>query len=157
MTATICAVTPVAARFRFSDDNPLTLEPYARSRFDDLPGYAQDVVENRLGVKPAAWDALVDQGEAYGTTGYRRAYSITGWLRSTRQHRHGTPPSGVCAECWGTCVELDTDGSLTGTVDQPVVCFCADPRRVVYPVIRERRTPTGPFRDGWPGAPRDCR
>lgn len=148
-------VTPIPTRFRFSDNNPVTGTPYARSRFIDLPGYAQTVIETDLGLTPSAWDNLVDQGEAYTMVGHRRTYSITRWLRTTIQHRkHSTLPGDVCPECWGTCVELDSDGSLTGRAGGPVLCFCAEPR---IPVQRTPRPELQSATVGWPGAPRDYR
>jgi len=119
-------VIRVADRFRFSDNNPLTGKPYARSRFCDLPSYATTLIEHEFGMSAPAWDALVASGEGYDVTGWRRTYSITGWLREQVRSRKGRRAgSRVCPDCFGTTVDFDTDGSVTGTTGTPILCWCA--------------------------------
>lgn len=116
----------VSPALRFSDLNPLTGRPYAASRFRDLPGYAADVVTGVIGLSPREWNALVGLGEGYNATGFRWCYSIGSWLAEEVQRRgRGEPSRGVCEDCWGSCVAFDSDGSLTGALDSPVVCGCA--------------------------------
>ncbi|MEU4174946.1 hypothetical protein [Streptomyces sp. NPDC026589] len=35
------------------------------------------------------------------------------------------PAEDACPDCLGTGVDSDTDGSLTGTVGTPVLCWCS--------------------------------
>lgn len=119
-------VTVIPERFRFSDENPLTLDPYARNKFGDLPTYIEDVITDVVGLTGPEWDALVDAGETYTVVGPFRWYSLAPMLRSlsARQNRKG--PAGVCPDCWGTLAACDTDGSVTGTVGAGFLCFCSE-------------------------------
>jgi hypothetical protein len=116
----------VPERFRFSDENPLTLEPYARNKIGDLPPYIEDVITNVVGLSCAEWDALVDKGDVYEIVGPHRWYSLSVFLRSVRARtgREKTP-KGRCGDCLGTLAQRDTDGSITGRSDGVVVCWCA--------------------------------
>jgi hypothetical protein len=132
MTATVASsraghgTTVIEHRFRFSDTNPVTGDAYSRSRFGDLPLYVTNVIETELGMTPPAWDALVASGEVYAVTGWRRTYSITGWLRRQLEHRRGRRPHfNVCPDCFGSLVDFDADGSVTGRVGTPILCWCA--------------------------------
>lgn len=154
-TMSAAEAVPVADRFRFSDDNPMTLVPYTQSRFGDLPGYVTHVIEHEFGLTACSWDALVATGEASTVVGQWRTYSIAGWLSTQATRRQQRRPGRQgCPDCWDTYVEFDTDGSLTGTIGNAVMCMCAHWSRVLRPA---KRRPTGPLTDGWPGAPRDYR
>ncbi|MEJ2859475.1 MULTISPECIES: hypothetical protein [unclassified Saccharothrix] len=112
-------------RFRFSDTNPITGRAYWWSRFDDLPYCVSLVVEDELGLSEHAWNNLVRQeaAEKFVGTGY---YSLPLTVdRPLRAPRSGDGPAGLCPDCWGTCEQIDTDGSMTGTVGATFVCSCA--------------------------------
>ncbi|MGW5050645.1 hypothetical protein [Actinokineospora sp. NPDC004072] len=112
--------------FRFSDENPVTGLAYARSRFDDLPGYAQRVVESVLDLAAWRWDRLVGEGEAYSVAGVFTWYPITDFLALVAERNDDrTPPSARCHECWDTLVVRDSDGSMTGRVGAGYLCPCA--------------------------------
>ncbi len=119
-------VTMIPARFRFSDENPLTLEPYARNKFGDLPPYVEDVITDVVGLSGAEWDALVDAGDTYTVVGPFRSYSLARFLRSVAQRGDRCAPAGVCPDCWGTLAIRDRDGSLTGHVGGAAICHCAE-------------------------------
>ncbi|SFN96427.1 hypothetical protein [Amycolatopsis rubida] len=117
-------VTVIPDRFRFSDENPLTLDPYARNKFGDLPPYIEDVITDVVGLTQAEWDALVDQGETYSVVGPFQYYSLARFLRSVARRGHRSGPAGVCPDCWGSLAMSDVDGSMTGRVGAAVVCVC---------------------------------
>ncbi len=118
-------VVEVPERFRFSDENPLTLEPYARGRFGDLPPYIEHVITYVLELSAAQWDALVDADEVYSVVGPFQEFSLAGFLRSVRERGDWDGPSHVCGDCWGTLAARDYDGSVTGRIGGVYVCFCA--------------------------------
>ncbi|EID55504.1 hypothetical protein [Saccharomonospora xinjiangensis] len=118
-------VVEVPERFRFSDENPLTLEPYALGRFGDLPPYIEDVIVEQVGLSPTRWNALVASGDVYSVVGADQWFSLAEWLRCEVVRRTtGTCPKDACGNCWGTLLEFD-DGSYTGTVGAAVLCICA--------------------------------
>lgn len=108
--------------FRFADTNPLAGEPYATSFARDLPPWALREVP----VTPEAWDALVLVGATAFVVDPFRAYSLTNLAAAVMLCAKGTPPPGVCPDCWGTVLAVDTDGSMTGRIGAPFVCGCAD-------------------------------
>jgi hypothetical protein len=111
--------------FRFSDENPLTLDPYGECEFDDLPDYAQSVITRELELTPKQWDEHVAQHDTSSVAGHWKLYSIKRWLAAQRRFRsHTEPAQGVCGDCWGTCVQFDDDGSMSGTTGTPVLCLC---------------------------------
>lgn len=118
-------VVEVSERFRFSDENPLTLEPYARGRFGDLPPYIEDVIVEQLGLAPTRWNALVGAGEVYSVVGPFQEFSLAGFLRSVQERDVWDGSEDVCGDCWGTLAAKDYDGSVTGRTDGVYVCFCA--------------------------------
>ncbi|HEV3355150.1 MAG TPA: hypothetical protein VG247_00045 [Pseudonocardiaceae bacterium] len=110
--------------FRFSDENPMTLDPYGECEFGDLPDYAQNVITFDLELTPAEWDAHVAQRDTRSIVGYWRAFSIKRWLAAERRRRpHVEPGPKQCRDCWGTCVMFD-DGSISGTDGAPLLCMC---------------------------------
>lgn len=116
-------VVEVPERFRFSDENPLTLEPYARNKVGDLPPYIEEVITDELGLSRQDWDALVERGETYSVVGPHKEYSLARFVASVRR-RNGreAPNSKVCGDCWGTLAVDDFDGSMTGR--KGAVYFC---------------------------------
>ncbi|WP_137812662.1 hypothetical protein [Gandjariella thermophila] len=92
MTATLSVVI-VPESFRFSEVNPLTGVAYAQSRFRDLPGYAADVVEDRLDLCAGEWDVLVDDGEVYDFVGPDESFTVS---------PHRLPVRKPCQQCSGT-------------------------------------------------------
>lgn len=118
-------VVEVPERFRFSDENPLTLEPYARGRFGDLPPYIEDVIVEQVGLSPTRWNALVGAGEVYSVVGPFQEFSLAGFLRSVRERDVWDGSEDVCGDCWGTLAAKDYDGSVTGRIGGVYVCFCA--------------------------------
>lgn len=118
-------VTQIPERFRFSDENPLTLEPYARNKFGDLPPYVEDVILDEVGLTREEWDALVEKNETYAVVGPNRYYSLSRFLGTVRRRKGRAAPSGrVCGDCWGTLAADDYDGSITGRPGTVFVCFC---------------------------------
>lgn len=117
------AVHVIGDRFRFSDVNPLTGDPYARSRWVDLPDWVQAVVLDEVGPE-GKWNALVDSGEVYGEVGPNQSFSVRGFLASLRKGG-GRGTSGACPDCRGTLAVFDKDGSLTGKSGTAVWCSCA--------------------------------
>lgn len=113
----------VADRFRFSDTNPLTGQSYALSRWDDLPGFVVEVVEE-FGMSPAGWDRMVGAGGVFETFGWRETYPIQRWLNWQRARRDRQADRSTCPDCWGTCVQFDEDGSCTGRRGAPMWCCC---------------------------------
>jgi hypothetical protein len=113
-------------RFRFLDTNPLTGRPYRVSRFDDLPLFIGAVVERLVGLSPREWDALVRKGEVAEHVDCFREHLVP-WTLDVplQQARTGSAPADVCGDCWGSCVDIDTDGSFTGVVGISFVCGCA--------------------------------
>ncbi|WP_026454107.1 hypothetical protein [Saccharomonospora iraqiensis] len=119
-------VVEVPERFRFSDENPLTLGPYARDKFGDLPPYIEDVITDVVGLSWGEWDALVDAGEVYSVVGPFEEFSLAPFLATVRAGRPGLGgPLGPCEDCWGTLALLDVDGSMTGRTTGVVLCFCS--------------------------------
>ncbi|WIY03835.1 hypothetical protein QRX60_08290 [Amycolatopsis mongoliensis] len=118
-------VTVIPERFRFSDENPLTLEPFGRNKFGDLPPYVEDVITDVVGLTEAKWEALVDAGETYTVVGPFQYYSLAPLFRTFPDRVHRAGPAGWCPDCWGTLAACDRDGSVTGTVGTAYVCFCA--------------------------------
>ena len=119
-------VTVIPERFRFSDENPLTLEPYGRNKFGDLPPYIEDVITDVIGLKKAEWDALVDAGETYTVVGPFRYYSLASLFRTFPNRKRRRAPAGMCPDCWGTLAACDTDGSVTGRIGTAFLCICAE-------------------------------
>lgn len=117
-------VVEVPERFRFSDENPLTLEPYARGKFGDLPPYIETVIMDELELSPQEWDDLVEQGEVYSVVGPSQEFSLARFLRVVRKRKGCEGPKGVCGDCWGTMAVDDFDGSMTGRVGGVYVCHC---------------------------------
>lgn len=111
--------------FTFADFNPLTGVPLLVSRYDDLPGLIQIVVDHHLGLSQWQWDKLVRAHQVAEELDCHHQRIIP-WSVAGRApgDRSGTVPTGKCEDCWGTCVEVDYDGSLTGIVGASVVCFC---------------------------------
>ncbi len=118
-------IVEVPERFRFSDENPLTLVPYSKGRFGDLPPYVEDVITDVVGLSGAEWDALVDAGEVYSVVGPHRSYSLSTFLQSVRKRGTRGGPKHLCGDCWGTLAVHDSDGSLTGRVGAVCLCYCA--------------------------------
>lgn len=116
--------TLVPERFTFSDENPVTLEPYAECVIGDLPPWVETVITDVVGLSPAEWDALVEKGETYTAVGPEKEYPLTGFL-ATVAARAGKPaPAGVCPDCWGTWASADPDGAATGQVGRAIFCSC---------------------------------
>ncbi|MEU4743607.1 hypothetical protein AB0G02_24515 [Actinosynnema sp. NPDC023658] len=110
--------------FHFWDVNPLTGVALCASRFDDLPEFIALVV-GQMGFSAAQWDRLVRAGGVVEEVDCHRARVIPWTLnRPLSSPPVGKAPEGTCVECWGTCVEIDTDGSLTGVVGASLVCIC---------------------------------
>ncbi|MEU4739078.1 hypothetical protein AB0G02_01260 [Actinosynnema sp. NPDC023658] len=104
--------------------NPLTGVALCASRFDDLPEFIALVVEH-MGFTASQWDRLVRAGEVVEEVDCHRARVIPWTLnRPLSRPPAGKAPEGTCPDCWGTCVEIDTDGSLTGVVGASLVCLC---------------------------------
>ncbi|MFB9906811.1 hypothetical protein [Allokutzneria oryzae] len=113
--------------FRFADDNPCTGLAYWASRFDDLPYAVSLVVERQLGLSPREWDDLVAEREVAERVDCHGLFRLPLVLdRPLGSARTGVAGVGVCPDCWGTCEQIDTDGSLTGTVGAALVCSCSD-------------------------------
>lgn len=117
-------VTVIPDRFRFSDENPMTLDPYSRNKFGDLPPFIEDVITDVVGLSQREWDALVDRGEVYSVVGPFQYYSLARFLRKVASRGSRTGPAGVCPDCWGTWAMSDLDGSMTGRVGAAVMCVC---------------------------------
>ncbi|MBE1499039.1 hypothetical protein H4696_006139 [Amycolatopsis lexingtonensis] len=117
-------VTVIPERFRFSDENPLTLEPFGRNKFGDLPPYIEDVITDVIGLTEAKWEALVDAGETYTVVGPFQYYTLAPFLRAVANRVGRQAPAGVCPDCWGTGAMCDEDGSMTGRVGGAVLCGC---------------------------------
>lgn len=129
-------VTVIGESLRFGDRNPFTGESYAQSWFADLPGYAAHVVTTVLDITPGCWDGLVQRGrvvEAIG--GLDVSYPVTEWLVWAARRWERPARSWECAECRGTCVEPDPDGSLTGWLGTPVQCWCVQGSIEVAPTL----------------------
>jgi len=110
--------------FRFTDVNPVSGRWFSRSRFRDLPEFVQDIVEDVIDLCAGEWDELVKTGEVLEFTG-AGSYKIPAKIASVqRQIRRGGSRRNVCEDCDGTCVELDFDGSITGSVNTPMLCTC---------------------------------
>ncbi|HEX3782925.1 MAG TPA: hypothetical protein VHX38_24935 [Pseudonocardiaceae bacterium] len=110
----------------------MTGKPYTESRWCDLPEYAAAVVEQRLNFCGGEWDVLVEDREVPEFIDPDKVHSIKDWAsEAARKQRAGKPRRGVCEDCQGTSVMFDSDGSMTGVIDTPMVCFCsAPPKRV---------------------------
>jgi len=120
-------VTVIGESLCFGDRNPFTGASYAQSFFADLPGYAAHVVSAVLDINAGCWDGLVQSGrviEVIGGLDVR--YPVTEWLVWAARRWERPARSWECAECRGTCVEPDPDGSLTGWLGTPVLCWCAE-------------------------------
>ena len=129
-------VTVIGESLRFGDRNPFTGESYAQSWFADLPGYAAHVVTTVLDITPGCWDGLVQRGrvvEAIG--GLDVCYPVNEWLVWAARRWERPARSWECAECRGTCVEPDPDGSLTGWLGTPVQCWCVQGSIEVAPTL----------------------
>jgi len=118
--------------FTFSDENPLTGEPFARSVFEDLPPWVQSVVEDVVRVSPSRWDDLAYDGEVFTVVGPFRVFDLRRFLAGARA-RGGAGSSRWCPDCRGSLAQVDPDGSLTGMVGAVCLCHCASPspRRLV--------------------------
>lgn len=110
--------------FRFTDRNPFSGEAYLASRWDDLP-YAVAVLVNQLwGLRSREWEHLVSSGEIVNVVGMRE-YPLPFTLDlPVPERRNGRAPVDACPNCWGTGVDSDSDGSISGTVDASVMCTC---------------------------------
>ncbi|GAB3480073.1 hypothetical protein FB471_3234 [Amycolatopsis cihanbeyliensis] len=111
--------------FRFSDENPLTLEPYAECGFGDLPPYIEDVIVDELGLKPTEWNALVDERAVYELVDPDRWFSLERFCGQVAARGRRSGPPAACPDCWGTLAACDADGSITGRVGTPHLCLCA--------------------------------
>lgn len=117
--------------FRFTDANPQMNRRMSQSWFRELPEFVQDIVIEVLGLGAGEWDELVEAGAALDATGIGR-YSIPTTIASVRRQlgaKWGRPRRNACGDCDGTLVAIDIDGSVTGTLDAPFWCFCADGAR----------------------------
>lgn len=115
--------SPGAASFRFTDLNAITGRSYSASLFRDLPVFVAEIVEDS-GIRSSDWDRLVESGEALAAVGPYRSYSLSHWGRRIYRRQGLVPRSDVCRDCYDTGVTDDCDGSMTGTVGTPIVCFC---------------------------------
>ncbi|MFB9906812.1 hypothetical protein [Allokutzneria oryzae] len=68
---------PVPVTFTFADRNPITGEPYERSRFRDLPGFVAAVVTDYLDMPSAEWNLLVEYGEVAEFVDPHRVFTTT--------------------------------------------------------------------------------
>ncbi|WP_225978108.1 HAD family acid phosphatase [Gandjariella thermophila] len=102
----------------------MTGAPYVASRFAELPAYAANVVRGTR-LSPEQWDALVAAGGASAVPGIGGWHALAGWRAEVNSRDYDNPPADVCGDCFGTCVTADIDGSITGTVGEPFLCFCA--------------------------------
>jgi hypothetical protein len=110
--------------FRFTDTNLLSGKAYLASRWDDLPYSVAVAVERLWGLRPHEWAELVLSGEITDVVGgreYPLPYTLDLPVRAPRK---GRAPAGSCPDCWGTGVDIDSDGSISGTVGSSVVCTC---------------------------------
>jgi hypothetical protein len=113
--------------FRFRGINPLTMTPYERSVFGELPSWARDVVRG-AGYSPERWDGLVESGSVMSHPvfgGEHRLVDPQSWvLEVALREREGSAPDGRCQDCWGSALAHDYDGSITGTLDAAFICCC---------------------------------
>lgn len=132
-------VTEIPPDFRFSDTNPITGRPYSHSRWRDLPEYAADMIERTTSLCGGEWDVLVEDGEVSEFIDVDRRHPLKGWVsRLAGRQKTGRASKGMCPDCLGTSVMLDTDGSMTGRIGTPILCYCSEP-------VPERRS-SNPFR-----------
>ncbi|MFF3324457.1 hypothetical protein [Streptomyces sp. NPDC002889] len=82
---------------------------------------------------PEVWAAHYDRFDNYRII----HCSLTGrQLATVRRHliamatadRPGSAEGNVCGDCDGTGTDIDTDGTLTGTVGTPLLCACTGAR-----------------------------
>lgn len=109
---------------RFVEVNPFTGTTYTRSLFGDLPGYAAHVVTEVLDLTPWVWDALIRSGEVHEVVADYVRYPVADWLAWVARRQTRPAQDWECDQCWGTCVTFDGDGSFTGTIGTPVLCWC---------------------------------
>ncbi len=116
-------------RFRFNQPNPVAAgRTYAQSLYAELPYLVGVLVRGDLRLSETEWDCLVVTGAALDVTGsgeYRVPFAFD--LTASVLERPGRAPDGVCPDCWGTGMEIDSDGTITGVLGQLFVCFCARP------------------------------
>ncbi len=116
-------------RFRFDQPNPVAARrTYAQSLYAELPYLVGVLVRGDLRLSETEWDCLVVTGAALDVTGageYRIPFTFD--LTASVLERPGRAPEGVCPDCWGTGMEIDSDGTITGVLGQLFVCFCARP------------------------------
>ncbi len=127
--ATEQAIQAAGPRFRFDEPNPTVAgRTYAQSLYAELPYMVSVLVRTELQLTEAVWDCLVTAGVSLHVTGsgeYRIPFTFD--LIAPVLERPGQPPEGVCPDCWGTGMEIDSDGTITGVLGQLFVCFCARP------------------------------
>jgi hypothetical protein len=115
-------------RFRFAQPNPAGVagRTYAQSLFVELPYLVGVLVRRDLRLTEAEWDGLVCAGVALDVTGpeeYRVPFTLD--VIASPPDRAGQPPDDVCADCWGTGYEIDSDATMTGVLGGLFRCFCA--------------------------------
>lgn len=127
-------VTVIAESLCFGDRNPFTGNSFAQSFFADLPGYVAHVVTTVLDITPRCWDGLVrDDQVIEAVGGLDVCYSVIEWLAWAARRWERPARAWECPECRGACVEPDPDGSLTGWLGTPVLCWCVGGRVEVAP------------------------
>jgi hypothetical protein len=113
-------------RFRFADANPTEAgRSYAQSLFAELPYMVGVLVRWELHLTEVEWDRLVTTGAALDVTGpgeFRVPFTLD--VVASPPDRAGRAPDGVCADCWGTGYEIDSDATMTGVLGGLFVCFC---------------------------------
>lgn len=121
--------------FTFADVNPLLRARgnngvrYMESLFDELPWWAQQVLYT-LDISPSRWNVMVVADATSSPAALAvldDVFCLGGeawFLELQIRAAAGHPPEGVCSDCWGTGIADDDDGSVTGMVGQPFLCFC---------------------------------
>jgi hypothetical protein len=130
-TVVMCDGLPRQAagpRFRFDQLNPTITgrRTYAQSLLAELPYMVGVFVLAELGLTEEAWDGLVlagASGEIAGSGEYRIPFTLD--VIVAVAERPGRVPDEVCAGCWGTGYEIDSDATMTGTRGRLCVCSCA--------------------------------
>lgn len=120
--------TFASTTFAFTDVNPVSRRPYAQSRFRDLPLWAANVVLD-AGYRVDDWNDLVRTRSVLEIDTFRATHPLASgkdWDRTlARRAKQGEPQDGrTCQECWGTGLSHDFDGSMTGTLNAPFICYC---------------------------------
>jgi hypothetical protein len=123
-------MAPLPDAFALADRNPRNGRRYQDSLYQELPPYAVAVI----GLTRDAWNGLVRQRAVGLALDVQQVHSLAPMLAQLKARQQmvwdgdldiAETIGVLCGECLGTSIAHDFDGSVTGVLDAPYLCLCA--------------------------------